>query len=78
MGIARCICYTNAKLAIKAEERVTRLQNSVKLSLLCFLVIFFALAKSDIIAYAIVILKPLGEFSCNPALVSLPTASKFV
>ena len=37
-----------------------RLQNSVKLSLLRFLVIFFALAKSDIIACAIVILKPCG------------------
>ena len=60
MGIAQCVCYTNAKLAIKAEERVTRLQNSVKLSILCFLVIFFALAKSDIISCAIVILKPCG------------------
>ena len=60
MGFARCLCNTKAKLAIKAEERATRLQNSVKLSLLCFLVIFFALAKSDIIACAIVILKPCG------------------
>ena len=61
MGIALCICETNAKLAIKTEERVTRLQNSVKLSLFsAFLVIFFAFAKSDIIATAIVILKPCG------------------
>ena len=60
MGIARCVCYTNAKPAIKAEERVLWKQNSVKFSLLCFLVIFFALAKSDIIACAIVILKPCG------------------
>ena len=37
MGIARYICNTNAKLAIKTEERVIRKQNSVKLSLFCFL-----------------------------------------
>ena len=60
MGFARGLCNTKAKLAIKTEERGTRLQNSVKLSLLCFLVIFFAFAKSDIIAIAIVILKPYG------------------
>ena len=65
MGFARsqrCKQHRNtkAKLAIKTEERVTRLQNSVKLPLLCFLVIFFAFAKSDIIACAIVILKPCG------------------
>ena len=48
MGIARCVCYTNAKPAIKAEERVTRLQNSVKLSLLCFFSdILFALKARD-------------------------------
>ena len=52
--------HRRIELAIKTEERGTRLQNSVKLSLLCFLVIFFALAKSDIIAPAIVILKPCG------------------
>ena len=33
MGAARCICKTNAKLAIKTEERVLRKQNSVRLSL---------------------------------------------
>ena len=37
MGIAQCICLTNAKPAIKTEERVTRKQNSVKLSLFCFI-----------------------------------------
>ena len=35
-----------------------RKQNPVKLSLFLLLVIFFAFAKSDIIAIAIVILKP--------------------
>ena len=45
MGIARCICKTNAKLAIKTEERVLRKQDSVRLSL-------FLLSMSDNIAFA--------------------------
>ena len=61
MGIARCICLTNAKLAIKTEERVIRKYNSVKLSLFCiFMSDILCFAKSDIIAIAIVILKPYG------------------
>ena len=36
MGLARGICNTNAKPAIKTEERVIRKQNSVKLSLFAF------------------------------------------
>ena len=45
IGIARCICKTNAKLAIKTEERVLRKQDSVRLSL-------FLLSMSDNIALA--------------------------
>jgi len=45
MGAVRCICKTNAKLAIKTEERVLRKQNSVRLSL-------FLLSMSDNIALA--------------------------
>ena len=44
MGIALCICKTNAKLAIKTEERVLRKQNSVRLSL-------FLLSMSDILCF---------------------------
>ena len=60
MGIALCICKTNAKLAIKTEESNAVTKSREALSFSAFLVIFFAFAKSDIIATAIVILKPCG------------------
>jgi len=61
MGIDRCICYTNAKLAIKTErENTVEYKPRHSLFIFCILVIFFAKAKSDIIAIAIVILKPCG------------------
>ena len=56
MGIARCICLTNAKLAIKTEERVIRKYNSVKLSLFCiFMSDILCFAKSDIALRAVIL-----------------------
>ena len=49
MGAARCICKTNAKLAINTEREsntVTKFREALSFS--AFLVIFFAFAKSDI------------------------------
>ena len=60
MGIARCICKTNAKLAIKTQRENKAERKTALLSLFLLLVIFFAFAKSDMIAIAIVILKPCG------------------
>ena len=56
MGFARCICLTNAKLAIKTEERVIRKYNSVKLSLFCiFMSDILCFAKSDIALRAVIL-----------------------
>ena len=57
MGFARSICNTNAKLAIKTEERVTRKQISVKLPLLSALYVsdILCYAKSDIALRAVIL-----------------------
>ena len=61
MGIARCICYTNAKLAIRNRRESNTAVRSVKLSLFCiYASAILCFAKSDMIAIAIVILKPCG------------------
>ena len=58
MGKDLCICKTNAKLAINTEREsntVTKFREALSFS--AFLVIFFAFAKSDIIATTIVVSK---------------------
>ena len=46
MGIARCICLTNAKLAIKAKERANRL-----IAELCSLFLLFSLELGGLRRY---------------------------
>ena len=61
MGIARGVCETNAKLATKNKrESFTELHLRITLSFLLSLSDILCFAKSDIIAIAIVILKPYG------------------